>query len=128
MKFLRILSVSAVLLACKGDEACILYPCPVPVAAIVTVAAANAAGPVPGAQLIVNGTQQGGGCSAAQVTTCEVFGGTGRYDIEASAPGYASARTTVTVTGTDAGCNSCGEIDRQFVTVTLQPLPQAARQ
>lgn len=127
MKRLRVVPLAALLLACKGDEACLLYPCPSPLAAVVTVAAANAAGPVAGAQITVNGQLQGNTCRGAPVTTCDVFGGTGRYDVEVSAPGYTPARATFTVTGTDAGCNTCGELDRQFVTLTLQPATQAAR-
>jgi hypothetical protein len=127
MKQLRVMSLAALLLACKGDAECITYPCPAPLAAQVTVVAANAAGPVAGAQLTVNGQLQGNTCRGAPVTTCEVFGGTGRYEVEVSAPGYTSARATFTVTGTDAGCGTCGELDRQFVTVTLQPATQAAR-
>lgn len=127
MKYRRALFASALLVACKGDAACIVYPCPVPLAATVTVTAANAAGPVAGAQLTVNGQVQGTGCQTAPATTCFVFGGTGRYDLEITAPGYATSRLTLTVTGTDAGCNTCGKIDQQSITLTLQPAPSSDR-
>lgn len=127
MTYRRALFASALLVACKGDAGCFALPCPAPFAALVTIAAADAPGPVAGAQLTVNGQRQGDVCRGGQATTCDVFGGTGKYDIEASAPGYATARVSFTVTGSDGGCNSCAKLDRQFVTVTLQPATHADR-
>jgi hypothetical protein len=106
-------------LACKGDAECIFYPCPLPIAAIISVSASNAPAGIAGLTVMVSGVVTGGGpCTQG---LCHVFGGRGNYHVELQAPGYVPAALNLTITGEDAGCNTCGHIDTQAVSVTMQP-------
>ena len=109
------------LVACGGEAPCLLYPCPQFEAITVTVAAASGATSLPGLAVAVSGVMQGGGPCDPVGRTCHVPGGAGSYQLTISATGYAPATASVTITGEDAGCNSCGRVDRQHITVTLQP-------
>ena len=109
------------LIACGGDAPCLLYPCPQFEAITVTVAAASGAASLPGLAVAVSGVIQGGGPCDPVGRTCHVPGGAGSYQLTISATGYAPATAALTITGEDAGCNTCGHVDRQQITVTLQP-------
>lgn len=117
---LRISLLSGALLACHSD--CVFYPCPQPTAAIITVTAANAPGGIPGLTVAVNGADaQDGLCSLGPTSTCRVLGGRGSYHVDLRAPGYITAELNLTITGADAGCNTCGHVDSQTVSVIMQP-------
>jgi hypothetical protein len=49
------------------------------------------------------------------------MGGPGHYHVELTAPGYQKSALDLTITGESAGCNTCGHVDQQRVSVTLQP-------
>jgi hypothetical protein len=119
---LRSALLAASMLACKSDQPCIIPPCPPPQAGVVFVSAANAPGGIVGVVFTVGGAAtSSGACSQDPVSICRIYGGTGTYAVQISAPGYVTKQLSLTVTGTDAGCNTCGRIDTQQVSVTLQP-------
>jgi hypothetical protein len=98
------------------------------VAAILSVSAANAPAGIVGLTLSINGAAASSGpCVLDSISTCRVFGGTGTYGVQVSAPGYKSVQLTLIVTGTDAGCNTCGKIDTQNLSVTMQPAAATVR-
>jgi len=119
---LRISLFSSALLGCGGDASCVFYPCPPPMAATIIVSAAGAPAGIPGLMMDVNGAGTGNSlCSQGPTNTCTVFGGRGSYHVELRAPGYIPAVLDLTITGADAGCNTCGHVDSQTVSVTMQP-------
>lgn len=107
------------LLACQGEADCIYYPCPLPLAVVLSVSAANAPAGVAGLTVTSDGNQFP--CTLGPVSVCRVMGGTGTYRLQVRAAGYAGADVIVPVQGTDAGCNTCGHVETQQVAVTLQP-------
>jgi hypothetical protein len=103
----------------------IAQPCtnPKPEAAEISVTASSATAGIPGLMLTLSGAvvgtapcQQGLGASSV----CYVLGGPGTYHAELTAPGYQTADIKFTVTGTTAGCNTCGHVDRQLLSVAMQ--------
>jgi hypothetical protein len=115
-------TVAAVaLLGCYGDPQCINYPCPQFEAATISVTAANAPAGIPGVTVANLSTPSGSTpCQQAAVTVCHLMGGRGTYRVQVSAPNYLTELVTFTVNGTDAGCSSCGSVDKQQVAVTLR--------
>lgn len=115
--------LSASLLAACSSE-CVFYPCPLPEAAVISVAGSNGKAGIPGLAVSI---------SSPVITTiaceqesdgtdiCRVPGPFGVYQATLSAPGYQTARITFTVTGVAAGCNTCGRVDRQLLSVVLKP-------
>jgi hypothetical protein len=72
--------------------------------------------------MTVSGAATGGGpCNQGPVSICMLVGGPGIYRVELRAPGYTPADLDLTITGTEAGCNTCGHVDSQQVSVTMQP-------
>jgi len=125
---LRPALLTASLLACGSDQPCVYYPCPQPTAAVLSVSAANAPGGIAGLALSINGAAASSGfCVPDAISTCRVFGGTGTYVVLVSAPGYKTTQLNLIVTGTDAGCNTCGKIDTQNLSVIMQPAVTPAR-
>lgn len=112
-----------VLVACAGDAPCVVYPCPQFEAITVSVVSGTGAANLPGLAVAVSGAVQGGGPCDPLGRVCHVLGGAGRYQLSISATGYLPATASLTITGEDAGCNTCGHVDRQQITVTLQPQP-----
>jgi hypothetical protein len=118
----RIGAIGGVLVACSGDADCILLPCVPPEAATVFVTASNAPAGIPGLVATITGAVSSTEpCDQAQVSVCHIPGGPGTYQVQLSAPGYQSAQLTLTITGTEAGCNTCGRVDRQDVQVVMVP-------
>ena len=66
-----------------------------------------------------DGPSQTGMCDAQGV--CHVFGPPGEYRLTITAAGFNPRQLDVTVKGEAAGCNTCGHVDRQQLTVVLQP-------
>ena len=117
----RALLIAPALLACESDAACVYYPCPQPTAVVLSVSAANAPNGIDGLSVTNSGNEFP--CAGGAVRICRVFGGTGTYRLLVHAPGYTTADLSVTVPGTDAGCNTCGKVETQQIAVTLQPAP-----
>lgn len=107
-----------VLLACKDNGPCSILPCPLFEAVTVTVSAANGQSVANLAIAVNDASPQASVCDKS---VCHVFGGPGQYRLSISAPGFSSGQTSVTVTGTPAGCGTCGQVDRQQIAVVLQP-------
>jgi hypothetical protein len=119
----RIGAIGGVLVACSSDADCILLPCVPPEAATVSVTASNAPDGIAGLVATTTGAVTSTGpCDQAPVSVCHIPGGPGTYQVQLSAPGYQSAQLTLTITGTEAGCNTCGRVDRQDVQVELVPV------
>ncbi len=120
---MRSVVLAGVLVGC-GDEVCIVTPCPLPLAAIVSVSAINAPAGVSGLVFTVDGVVRGSGpCSQAAVSECRIYGYRGAYQVQVSAPGYATTQVNLAVTGTDYACNSCAKVDVARSSITLQPVP-----
>ena len=118
----RLAVAAGILLGCRGDAACVLYPCPMPIAATINVSAANAPTGIVGLSMTISGAVTGTGpCSAGAVSACLVLGGRGNYHVQLQAAGYAPTQLDLSITGADAGCNTCGHVDAQRVTVVMQP-------
>jgi len=43
------------------------------------------------------------------------------YSLEIGAPGFQTIQRTVQITGTSAGCSSCGTVDTQHLDIELVP-------
>ena len=113
---------ACLVVACSSDANCIYYPCAQPEAAEISVTASNAPSGIPGLTMAVSGSVTGGGpCDqgAGATNICRVMGGPGPYQVELSAPGYQTAALKFTVTGTAAGCNTCGHVDLQRLSVVM---------
>jgi hypothetical protein len=93
-----------------------------PTAATISVSAANAPTGIAGLTMNVTGVVlTNGPCTIAPVSTCMVMGSPGTYRVQLNAPGYKPAELNFTITGTSAGCNTCGHVDTQQLAVTMQP-------
>lgn len=101
------------------DAQCALYPCPLKLAATLRISAANAPNGVAG--ITVSGSSGVVPCVTGATSVCSVYGGSGSYSFTVSAPGYAPTNVTAQVPGTDAGCNTCGSLDTQNISVVLTP-------
>jgi len=109
---------AVLLLACKQD--CVYYPCPQFEAVSVTVSAAGSSARPPDLAIAVgDGPPLTGACDAQGV--CHVLGPPGEYRLTITAAGFNPRQLDVTVAGEAAGCNTCGHVDRQQLTVVLQP-------
>ena len=109
---------AGVLIGCKTD--CVYYPCPAFEAITLTVSAAGSSA-VPPAIAIAFGNEppQTGLCDTVGV--CHLTGGPAQYHLTITASGFTPRSVDVTVTGEAAGCNTCGHVDRQQLSVVLQP-------
>lgn len=122
LRSLRWVIPASLAVACSSD--CVSYPCPLPEAAEISVTASSTTAAIPGVTLAVTGAVLATGpCQPGPdgTSVCHVLGGPGSYQAELSAPGYHTATVKFTVTGTTAGCNTCGHVDRQLLSVVLQP-------
>jgi hypothetical protein len=122
LKILRLIVPASLLVACSSE--CVYYPCPLAEAAEISVTTSPATASITGLALALSGAVGGTapcqpGSGAASV--CRVFGGPGTYQAELTAPGYQTAVVKFTVTGTTAGCNTCGHVDRRMLSVVMQP-------
>jgi len=103
--------------AACGDEACLVPPCALPAAVVLSVRDSASAAPVAGAEATFTGPMTGGGpCGSA---TCVVPGGPGTYEIDVRAPGYRPAHRQVVVAGTAAAACTCGAVETRQVVVSL---------
>jgi hypothetical protein len=128
MRPLLIRSVTAAALAlgaCRdgGDElaACVIPPCAIPSAILVSVTSSATGAALPGAT--VTETKPGSAtypCVLAPGATCPVLGSYGTYELDISAPGYQTAHRSVVVTGSSPPCG-CPRVDTQQIAVALAP-------
>ena len=122
----RRIFLAAILVAgCASDAVvCVYYPCPIPEVGTIAVTGTNAPIGVAGLAMVVTGAVlTSGPCTEGTDGTsiCHINGGIGTYHVVLSAPGYLSVTVDFTATGTAAGCNTCGSVDRQQRSVVLQP-------
>jgi hypothetical protein len=116
--------IAVLLIGCKTD--CVYYPCPIAEAITLSVSGGGAPGAPPGLTVAIGAELlQAGLCDAAGV--CHIFGSPGAYRLTIAATGFVPRTLDVTVTGEAAGCNTCGHIDRQQLSVVLQPVTQRDR-
>jgi hypothetical protein len=101
----------------KCDPLCVL-----PTAITITVTSSAAAGPVNGVVVQANGSVGPTQC-AGSPTTCLVLGSAGTYSLDISAPGFQTAKRTVTVTGSPAAACGCGGADTEHIDVALVATP-----
>ena len=122
----RVAAIMLALCACgggSGREQCAALPtvpCPIPHAMHLTVSSAMGGGAVAGVSVSFTGAFQGtGSCAAGDVTTCDILGPAGRYDITVSAPGFQSVERLVDVPPlASQGCG-CTMAVTQDLTIAL---------
>jgi hypothetical protein len=108
-------------LACGGGVTeCLALPCAFPFAIEITVRSPSGTVGVAGAFVTTPsaGTLP---CTGAPIVSCMIPGHKGSYELDIGAPGFKTVHRSVVVTGTDAGCGTCGSVDLQRVDVTLAP-------
>ena len=119
------IALACSVVACSSDSPeCLALPCPLPIAAEISVGAPNAPNGVVGVTGTVTGAVVGGiSCAppAGAIVLCVLGGPPGSYHVSFSAPGYQTATLDFAVTGTNAGCNRCGQDDTKEFEVALQP-------
>lgn len=118
-KMLRLHALPLTLLAAcgSGSEACVMPPCPAPIALQLDVRSA-ASGSALNVTVAVSG--------AATTTLpcngfCVVTGGPGTYQLDVSAPGYTTLYSTVQVGGVAAPKCGCVSSDTKVVAISLIP-------
>ena len=101
----------------KSAGECLALPCPLPLAAVITVTSSASSAPVSGAfvQEYAPGVSSPVPCSG---TTCYVMGSAGSYQLDIGAPGFTTVHLTVQVQGTNAACG-CGTVDTAHLAVAL---------
>ena len=102
-----------------GGAECVIPPCAMPLALIVTVSNAASGGVVPGATFQAQGQMNGSGPCNGTPTTCPIAGNAGTYTVTISAPGFQSATRTVEVTGTEGGQCHCDTVNTGHLDVAL---------
>jgi hypothetical protein len=106
------------LLSCS-DLPCVALPCPLPLAIEIVLNANNSTAAIPGAFVQVGGNTVP--CTQGSATACLIAGTSGAYELDIGAPGFQTVHRSVQVSGTSAGCGTCGSVDTQHLTVTLIP-------
>jgi hypothetical protein len=116
----RFAVLSCAVVACSSDTVC--PPCAEPLAASISVSAANAPNGIVGMTMSWTGPSTGNGsCQGSGPTVlCDILGGPGDYHVTLNAPGYQANAFTVSVPGTVEGCG-CAKVTRQNVSVVMQP-------
>jgi hypothetical protein len=117
------LALTCCVVACSSDAPCVVA-CAIPQVAEISVTASNAPMGIAGLAMAITGpvsTAQNNSCSqgAGPIDLCTIYGGTGDLQVTLSAPGYQTSTLNFSVTGSDSGC--CGHVDRQTLSVVLQP-------
>jgi hypothetical protein len=126
---MRTLGIALALCACSGGghERCLALPsapCAIPQALHLTITSAANGGAVANPAVTFTGVMQGSAyCNTATVTTCDVLGPAGEYDLTVSAPGYATLQRVVEVPAVDPQGCGCGGAVTQNLTIALTPQP-----
>ena len=105
----------------SSDFRCIALPCPVTFAAKISVTSSSTAKPLSNVTWTANTAT--GDCAAGSPIVCSVSGSPGTLQIDIKAPGFQTAHRTIEVQGTSAGCNTCGSVATQTLSVALDPVP-----
>ena len=122
----RVVAVATALAACSGDAgddvaACIVPPCALPSAVLVSVTSSATGAALPSAMVTatkpVSGTVP---CTLSPGATCPILGSTGTYELDVAAPGFQTAHRSVVVTGSSPPCG-CPRVDTQRIAVALVP-------
>lgn len=123
----RTSALAVVLTACGHDVTCLALPCPFSQAVTVTVTSASATVPLPAGVFIIytyNSNASGTGvCTPGSVTTCEVPGPGGTYQIAIGAPGFQTANRTANVIASAASKCGCALTQTQHFDIALVPVP-----
>src|SRR5262245_17680079 len=91
-------------------------PCPALEAVTVARSGPGSSSVPPGLAMgIDNASPQTGLCDAFGI--CHVFGAPAAYHLTITATGFSPRVVDVTVTGKAAGCNTCGHVDRQQLSI-----------
>lgn len=112
-KLVSLLLLLVAPIAC--GSACTLPPCPEAYALQIAVSDAATGAPLTTASVRVTGTSVGNISCAG---SCNVSGTFGAYELDVSAPGYATVHRSVQVTGTMHDCG-CPIVETQHLTITL---------
>ncbi len=118
------IALACSVVACSNDAPCLALPCALPIAAEIRVSATNAPNGIAGLSGAVTGAVVGGiSCAPPSGPTiaCLLSGTPGAYHVRFSAPGYQTSTLDFSVTGSDGGCNRCGEDDTKQLSVVMQP-------
>jgi hypothetical protein len=92
------------------------------VAIVVNVTGASGAS-LPGVDVAVSGATT---ATIPCAATCRVPGTAGTYNLDVTAPGYAPARRTLTVQGTNPECG-CPTVVIETVAIALVAVPPSSR-
>ena len=105
----------------QTEADCVMPPCPLPVAIMLSVTSA-AGGPVPGVTLTLSGAASGSAqCTdGAPATLCFVPGMPGTYNLQLAAAGFQGKTLSVVVPGSTPQC-ACASVETQRVSVALTP-------
>lgn len=118
------IALACSVVACSNDAQCLALPCPLPIAAEISVSATNAPNGITGLSGAVTGAVVGGvSCQSPSgpTTECSLLGPVGNYHVVFTAPGYQNSTLDFSVTGSDGGCNRCGQDDTKQLSVVMQP-------
>lgn len=111
-------AIVALVAACD-KAACVTPPCPEFPAVLVTVRSPDST-IISGLHVAYSGAASGAGdCQQSSPGICEVIGPRGDYDVTVSAPGYASAEKTFSVSGNAPQECGCTIVTTQNWDVTL---------
>lgn len=99
---------------------CVPPPCPLPIAIVLDVTAADTGGPIAGLRMAASGAVVGSAtCSpGASATVCRLPGPPGAYSIRLTAPGFQEKAFGVTVAGTMPPC-ACASVQTREMSVVL---------
>ena len=118
---LRLVTIATLAAACGSDSRpCIVTPCPMQFAAVVTIASSASSAPVSGAfvnEVAPSASTQ----NLCNGDSCYVPGGPATYQLDVGAPGFTTQHLTVTVTGTSEQKCGCGSVDTKQLMVVLVP-------
>jgi len=111
------LALSAI--ACGDAVNCVSSPCPLMFALSIAITSSVSSGGITGSFVQITGSSSPIPCS----TSCMVPGSAGTYEVDIGAPGFQTVHRSVTVTGSSAGCGTCGFPDTQHLAIVLVPTP-----
>lgn len=124
-----VLGMAAAACGGGGSSDCLLLPCAIPLAVSLDVSSSTGEA-VTGVVVQVSGATNGTNpCNIGPtVSTCYVMGTAGTYELAVVAPGFQTARRTVTVSGTAPQCGCPTAVTQHLLIVlTLEPKTQQAR-
>ena len=120
-KSVRIAALALLAMSCATDGPCVSPPCPLSVAATITVTSSVSSAMLSGVTIHVQGSAtEDEPCTDG---VCYVLGGAGTYQVEFLAPGFTTAYLMFTVTGSPGQKCGCGTTNTQQLAVALVPSP-----